>query len=271
LWRQSELFQELKESTEKLKNNDKMQKEFINTASHELRTPIQPILSLSDLLKNKIKDKEQEKLLDIILKNARKLKNLTEDILDITKIEGSTLNLNKEEFRIGDLLQPIIKEFENEVKYNKKIKFELDINYIDSNTTVFADRNRITQVISNLINNSIKFISKEDEKEFADGLISISVEKIKMRINDYDNADGIIISIKDNGEGIDPEIFPRLFTKFASKSFQGTGLGLYICKNIVEAHGGSIWAQNNEDGKGATFSFSLPLTNNYIDKKSREK
>jgi signal transduction histidine kinase len=270
LWKQSELFSEIKESNEnlrmaneKLKNNDKMQKEFINTAAHELRTPIQPIMSLSDLLKNKINDKEQKELLDIILKNAKKLKKLTEDILDVTKIEGNKLNLSKKELLIVDLLQSLIKEFEIELTYNKKIKFELDIDDIDTNTIAFADRNRISQVILNLISNSIKFIliEKEMDEDNVNGLISISVEKIK--INDEDNNDrnteDIIISIKDNGTGIDSEIYPRLFTKFASKSFQGTGLGLFISKNIIEAHGGKIWAKNNEDGKGATFSFSLPI------------
>jgi len=265
LWKQSELYQELKESNEnlkisneKLKNNDKMQKEFINTAAHELRTPLQPILSLSQMLKDKSKDNSQKELLDIVIKNSKKLKNLTENILDVTKIEGNTLYLNKEKFRIGDLLQSIIKEFEYSIEDYKKIKFELHFENIDPNlVVVIADQNRISQVISNLINNSIKFILKEDEKKHDTGLISIRVEKIK--INDVDNDDKVIIHIKDNGEGINQEIFPRLFTKFASKSFQGTGLGLFIAKNIIEAHGGKIWAKNNEGEKGANFSFILPV------------
>ena len=260
LWRQSELNLEIKESNEKLKNNDKMQKEFINTAAHELRTPLQPIISLSQLLKDKIKDKEQKGFLDIIIKNAKRLKGLTEDILDVTKIEGDKLNLNKSAFNIVYLLQSLIKEFEHGVEDDKKIKFEMQLN-IDSNTIVFADRNRISQVISNLIDNSIKFMAMKDEK----GLISIYVEKTKIissKENENSNSfkDEVVISIKDNGKGVDSEIFPRLFTKFASNSFQGTGLGLFIAKNIVEAHAGKIWAKNNEDGEsGATFSFSLPL------------
>ena len=245
----------------KLKNNDKMQKEFINIAAHELRNPIQPILSLSQMLKDKSKDNSQKELLDIVIKNSKKLKILTEDILDVTKIEGNTLDLNKEEFRIIDLLQSIIKEFEYGIVNYKKIKFELHFENIDPNLAVIADQNRISQVISNLINNSIKFILKEDEKKYHTGLISTSVEKIK--INDVDNNDKVIINIKDTGEGINQEIFPRLFTKFASKSFQGTGLGLFIAKKIIEAHGGKIWAKNNEDGKGATFSFILPVFNKY--------
>jgi signal transduction histidine kinase len=135
---------------------------------------------------------------------------------------------------------------------------------VDPGFMVIADQNRLTQVISNMIDNSIKFILREDGKDDADdGLISIGVEKTKIHdiYNNITNTDELIINIKDNGKGIDPDIFPRLFTKFASKSFQGTGLGLYISKNIVEAHGGRIWAKNNENGKGATFSFSFPLIN----------
>ncbi len=261
LWRQSELYEKIKESNEKLKNNDRMQKEFINAAAHELRTPLQPIISLSQLLKDKTKDKGQKEILEIVIKNAKRLKELTEDILDVTKIEGDKLNLDKKAFDIVDLLQSLIKEFEQGVEDNKKIKFEMHFKNIDSNTIiVFADRNRIIQVISNLIDNSIKFITMED----GNGLISINVEKTKIISKENQSSDnfidGISISIKDNGKGIDSEIMPRLFTKFASNSFKGTGLGLFISKNIVEAHGGRIWAKNNgNDKSGATFSFSLPL------------
>jgi two-component system sensor histidine kinase VicK len=109
---------------------------------------------------------------------------------------------------------------------------------------VYADKTRLYQVIVNLINNAIKFTPG--------GTISV-IATVK------GNDDEVIISIKDNGTGIDPEILPRLFTKFASKSDIGTGLGLFISKNIVEAHGGKMWAENNPDGKGAIFTFTLPL------------
>jgi signal transduction histidine kinase len=150
---------------------------------------------------------------------------------------------------------------------NRNAKLKLHFRNIDLDTVIFVDRNRIAQVILNLLNNSVKFISIANEKndDGIGGSISLMVEKTETNSKDNKNKnnifDKIIISIKDNGKGIDPEIFPRLFTKFASKSFQGTGLGLYISKNIVEAHGGKIWAKNNEDGKGATFIFSLPLIN----------
>jgi len=245
-----------------------MQKEFIEIAAHELRTPIQPIIGFSRIVKDKINDNEQKDLLDIIIKNTNRLKRLTEDILDVTKIESHKLHLNKEPICIWELLHSVIKEFRHTLENNNKnIKFNLEFRNIDLNSVnIVADKNRIFQVISNLINNSIKFISQENRKENEKGLISIDVEGTIINSNKSNNSsdniiDGVIISIKDNGKGIDSEIFPRLFTKFSSKSFQGTGLGLYICKNIIEAHGGNIWAKNNEDGKGATFSFSIALNN----------
>ncbi|MGN6624279.1 MAG: sensor histidine kinase, partial [Candidatus Nitrosocosmicus sp.] len=209
----------------------------------------------------------QNKSLGIIFNNARKLKKLTEDILDVTKIEADRLNLNKEIFIVKDVVQSTIKEIKEGLDYNKKIKFDLQFKNIDPGFTLIADQNRISQVISNLISNSIKFISKKEKEEGqendnSDGIISIQIEKIDTVMMDNDknsNIGKIIFNIRDNGHGIDSDIYPRLFTKFSSKSFQGTGLGLYICKNIVEAHGGNIWAENNKDGKGATFSFSLPL------------
>jgi len=266
---------ELEESTnsllllnEQLQIQDRMQKEFIEIAAHELRTPIQPIIGFSRIVKDKINDNEQKDLLDIIIKNTNRLKRVTEDILDVTKIESHKLHLNKEPICIRELLHSIIKEFRHTLENNNKnIKFNLQFRNIDLNSVnIVADKNRIFQVISNLINNSIKFISQENRKENENGLISIDVEGTIINSNKSNSSsdniiDGVIISIKDDGKGIDSEIFPRLFTKFSSKSFQGTGLGLYICKNIIEAHGGNIWAKNNEDGKGATFSFSIPLNN----------
>jgi signal transduction histidine kinase len=254
---------------EQLQLHDKMQKEFINTAAHELRTPIQPILGLSKIVRDRIQDNEQKDLLDVIIKNANRLKQLTEDILDVTRIEGNKLLLKKESVYLWELLYSITKEFGHNLKSNnnnKDVHLKLHFRDVDLDTVLFVDKNRIAQVILNLLNNSLKFI-KENEKShdgIGSGNISLIIKKAK--INSKDNKDNnsfveeIIISVKDNGKGIDPEIFPRLFTKFVSKSFQGTGLGLYISKNIIEAHGGTIWAQNNGYGEnGATFSFSLPL------------
>jgi two-component system, OmpR family, sensor histidine kinase VicK len=159
------------------------------------------------------------------------------------------LSLNKEEFSLDELIQMTIKEFQNNLEYNKKIKFEYRTNIVEP-IIIYADKYRISQVITNLINNSIKFIEKE-------GTISINMDKRKD--NDNDTNEKVVISIKDTGMGIDNDILPQIFKKFTTKSFQGTGLGLYICKNIIENHGGEIWAANNKDGKGASFSFYLPL------------
>ncbi len=247
LWKQTELYKQLKEAFVKLQTQEKMQKEFINTAAHELRTPIQPILGLAQIIKSKTKDKEQTELLDVVIKNTKKLKKLAEDILEVSRIESDSLNLNKEIFDLDDLISDIVKEFEDKIDNKKKIKFE---GYNTTNkipNLIFGDKNRISQVIYNLISNSIKFISKE-------GTIVIDIE-----IKNNSDKEIVIVRVKDTGIGIDHEIFPNLFKKFITKSFQGTGLGLYISKNIIEAHGGNIWAENNKAEKGATFYFSLPL------------
>ena len=181
------LNKKLESSNEHLQINDRMQKEFIEIAAHELRTPIQPILGFSKIVKDKINDKEQKDLLNIIIKNTNRLKSLTEDILEVTRIESNKLYLNKETVCIGEILHRIIKEFEHSIENNnnnnKNIKFKLHFNSIDSNKIiVVADKNRISLVISNLINNSTKFVSKEYQKVKIDGIITIIVFKTK--IND---------------------------------------------------------------------------------------
>jgi two-component system sensor histidine kinase VicK len=262
LWKQNELYNEIRNAYEKIQIHDKMQRDFISVAAHELRTPIHPILGFTEHLRNKITDKEQLGFLDIIYRNTKRLKKLSEDILEVSKVENNLLNLNKKDFKIKELISQIISDYKKEAE-TKNIEFEL-IDYGNNDFLIFADKEKICQVISNLISNSIKFIMFEKG-----GKITILLEK---RVNDKENIDNydntyinnykFIITIKDNGVGIDKDILPLLFTKFASKSFHGTGLGLYICRNIVEAHGGKIWAKNNEDEKkGATFGFSLPVAN----------
>jgi signal transduction histidine kinase len=229
-------------ANEQLKVHDNMQNEFINIAAHELRTPIQPILLLSDALKSKIKDNEQFTLIDVISRNAKRLRRLTEDILDVTRIESKSLKLHKEQFNLNDVIVNTI----NDIKINRYFNKKNDIKILyDSDKDIFvkADKERVSQVIFNLLSNAIKFTNGEG------GNISIMSEK-------KDNQ--LIVSIKDTGSGIDPDILPRLFSKFVTKSFEGTGLGLFISKSIIEAHGGKIWAGNNSNGKGATFSFILP-------------
>ena len=243
---------------EALKKSDKMKDEFINIAAHELRTPIQPILGISQVLSCKIKDKEQLELLDVILRNAKRLQRLTEDILDVTKIESQTMILKKEALNLNEIISTAIQDITNEIHKTKPGRLKV-LYFPDGDIFVEADRTRITQVIWNLLSNAAKF-TKE-------GYITVSARK-KQEVPGQQNEQKynryVIITVKDTGCGIDSEILPKLFTKFASKSFSGTGLGLYISRSIIEAHGGQIWAANNRNefnGKeaGATFTFTMPI------------
>jgi signal transduction histidine kinase len=244
------------EANKKLQLLDKLKNDFINIAAHELRTPTQAILTFADLLPSYPDKKE---IIETIQRNARRLKRLIRDILDVTKIESQKLVLRKEIFNVTDLVYSIIEEYREQIKKSplcKNIKFYF-LFPNEKDLFVYADKERITQVISNLLDNSIKFI--EDE-----GSIYISIKKIsrsdRIKYNtDLNKEDQVIISIRDTGTGILEEIYPKLFTKFATKSITGTGLGLYISKSIIEAHGGQIWAENNDKDKGAKFSLRMPL------------
>lgn len=225
----------LQEAVEQLKDHDRMQREFINVAAHELRTPTQAIIGYSDLFY--LRPESREEAIKAITRNAERLETLTRDILDVTRIEGHRLDLNKEKFDMSEVVASAIEDTRRRVD-DSNIKFE----YSPRKILVEADRMRISQVLSNLLSNAVKFTKQ--------GTVYISV----------DNKDGqVMVSVKDTGSGIDPEIMSRLFTKFTTKSQTGTGLGLFISKSIIEAHGGKIWAENNKDGKGATFIFRLPL------------
>jgi len=245
---------QLASANERLQLHDKMQQEFINVAAHELRTPIQPILSTVGLLSSAnqamITREELNESISMITRNATRLKQLSEDILDVTKIESQSLNLRKEVCDLNDMVRNSIEEYKrNQVMRSNK---DIQIKYTSYDDTLFVevDRSRIAQVISNLLSNAFKF-TKE-------GRIVVNIGR------DQNNNKEVIVSVKDSGRGIDPEVVPRLFEKFASKSFQGTGLGLFISRSIVEAHGGRIWAVNNNkvvDGQGgATFYFTLPIS-----------
>ena len=255
LWKQTELHQKLSNMYEQLRIQSKMQKEFIDVAAHELKTPIQPILGITGILLNSNNSRsaaKQDELLDIIMRNARRLQRLADDILDVTKIESESLNLKKESFNLNDVITNSVDDIITNIAKKSQQGDLIKLVYQPHDLFIEADKSRITQVISNILDNAVKFSKANLNKEEGVGIININAEK----------ADGqAIVSIKDTGMGVDPEIIPRLFEKFASKSFQGTGLGLYICKSIVQAHGGKIWAHNNTDGKGATFSFSLPIAN----------
>ena len=268
LWKQTELY-------EKLKSHEKMQKEFINVAAHELRTPIVPILNLSELLysnakgqQRQVQEEQQKEMLEIILRNANRLHQLTEDIMDVTRIESQTLQIRKERFNLNDAIVDFVEHYRKQIANgNVKVMYEPGGGII----LVEADRQRLIQVISNLINNAIKFT-----KEGTVTVTTTSNSIIKRKEAERDTGEGedgggaaeeeeeVVIAVKDTGTGIDPELMPRLFTKFATKSYQGTGLGLYISKSIIEAHGGKMWAENNNsdrEHKGATFYFTLPVAN----------
>jgi signal transduction histidine kinase len=245
---QSELKDELQKANEELKNKNRLMDEFINIAAHELRTPIQPILGLSEIVRNRL-DGEQRECMDVVMRNARRLQRLTQNILDVTKIENHSLSLNKESVDLSGMISTIVKESARQIE---KTPGEHSLKVVHSGSKksiiIHADRERLNQVISNLLANAIKF-TKE-------GTISISEQK---RLGHENGMQEVIVIVIDNGSGIDAKVMAKLFSKFATKSEQGTVLGLYISKNIIEAHGGKIWAENNSDGKrGATFTFSLP-------------
>jgi signal transduction histidine kinase len=237
----------LQNANEQLRQHDKIQKEFINMAAHELRTPIQPILGLTDVLRDYISDSHQSRLLDVIMRNAKRLQRLSGDILDVSKIESSLLKLSKSPIDLNEKIKTVINDIENGYdngdKKNVKILFEPN-----EPITVYVDKDRIYQVLSNLLNNAIKFTKN--------GTISIST-RLNYSTNNQDQE--VIVTITDTGSGIPVELMPRLFSKFVTSSSHGTGLGLFISKGILEAHGGRIWAENNPNGVGASFSFSLPI------------
>jgi signal transduction histidine kinase len=208
-------------------------------------------------------------MLEVILRNANRLLQLTEDILDVTRIESHTLKLRKERFNLNDAILSVVEDYRKQItNANVKVMYEPGNNI----TLVEADRRRLTQVISNLLDNAVKFT--------IEGTITVTTTTIE-RKDDGDGGGGggaeVVVSVKDTGTGIDLELMPRLFTKFATKSYQGTGLGLFISKSIIEAHSGRMWAENNNNDdddsdrkhKGATFYFTLPVAD--MNKQTREE
>jgi signal transduction histidine kinase len=241
----------LEAANEQLKVHDRMQKEFINVAAHELRTPIMPILGDAQYIERQFDTDDpriqiEKDQVSSLIRNAKRLDRLASDILDVTRIESKSLKLNKEKFNLKDIVLSNLADI-------KRFEYEgsgfPDIKYTPKDIFVYADKGRLSQVIANLLSNAIKFTDK--------GVISIETSE----------SDGeVIASIRDSGSGIDPEIFPKLFSKFITKSDRGTGLGLFISKSIVESHGGRIWAENNRFEPGATFYFSLPAVDNGLNR-----
>ena len=233
----------LMKANESLKIKDETQNQFINVAAHELRTPIQPILNAIYLMQSSdLSASKRNQYIDIIKRNTEKLGRLAEDILDVTRIESNTLRLMLEPLNLYDLISNIVDEYKRNIQFIYK---ELVVNYESPTKTIFVkgDRLRLNQVLLNLLDNAGKFTKK--------GSIIVTTAIV---------SDKVQVTVKDTGVGIHPEIFPRLFSKFVTKSDRGTGLGLFISKSIIEAHGGIIWAEN-DSGKegGAVFNFTLPL------------
>jgi two-component system sensor histidine kinase VicK len=251
---------QLESANEQLKIHDKMQQEFINIAAHELRTPIQAVLGYAEIANldpdfNRL-NKQKGRFIDMIYKNAVRLQILAKNILDVTRIESNTLKLDKEQFDLREKINNVINDVRRQIEYENDISNKLEILFIEPGNPIIinADRVRIYEVISNLLTNAVKFNKR--------GTITVTTNVIERHDNGHLlQQREVVTNVRDTGTGIDHEIVPRLFTKFSSKSSSGTGLGLYISKSIVEAHGGRIWAENNAYGNGATFSFSLPLNN----------
>jgi two-component system, OmpR family, sensor histidine kinase VicK len=298
LYEQNQLYMQLRDAYQKVENTNSMQREFINVAAHELRTPIQSILGYTELLLEDETDDRKKQALIRILHQSERLRKLASDILDVARIEGKTFRLTIKPLNLNSAIANIIKDYVNRLenykaheitakklsnvnvsnddkrsKYGKtmitKLLFKSKLKD-EEHIFIEADKERLTQVIDNILDNAFKFTD-------AEGSVTVTLmkqeahsppsprqpqlgEQIEQRQRDLEQRQQYAnIIIRDTGTGIDPQILPRLFSKFATKSHRGTGLGLHISKNIVEAHGGKIWAENNGDGGGATFTIALPL------------
>jgi signal transduction histidine kinase len=248
---------ELADAYEQLKVHDRLQKEFVNVAAHELRTPIQPLLGAAELIEGQFADREKIEVtrpeIEMILRNAKRLERLSADILEISRIESGALRLNEEDFSLAYMIADAVRDAKIQSMFDPD---RLAIAYNPDDIFVHADREKITQVITNILTNAIKF-TKE-------GTISITTQRDWLK--------GLaLIQVKDTGSGIDAEIIPKLFEKFVTKSEKGTGIGLFISKKIVEAHGGTISGWNNPDSPGAIFKFTLPLAQNDLERERHPK
>lgn len=241
--------QQLLQTIEELRAENSKLQLFINIAAHELRTPIMPIVGYSEILQEDIGDRKE---IRGIIYNAKRLDQLAGNILEGAKIENQTLQLDYEQFNLKDILTDIIDDYNNllTIKESKDVKLRFE----PKDILIVADKVRVGRVISNLLNNAIKFTAR--------GEITISVIELKHYDDDDDGNGQIQINIKDTGTGLSPAILSKLFSKFVSTDSGGTGLGLFVSRNIVEAHGGKIQAQNNDDGIGAMFSITIPKVAN---------
>jgi len=244
----------------KLQESEKLKEEFINIAAHELRNPIQPIMGLSTIMLREIEDKRNKEYLESILNNSKRLNAFIENMLDVAKIQNNILKINKNIVNLNILLSQIIKEYTPQIILQEKTIY-FNFKSKKEDIIIKADPDRLKQVISNLLENSLNFTNSGDSITV---IVERENESKEARKGERNQRDGqtIIISVIDSGEGISPEIFNNLFSKFNTKnSVKGSGLGLYISKKIIEAHGGIIWAENPPSKKGAIFKFTLPIQN----------
>jgi len=283
LSKQNQLYKQLKEAYQTVENTNAIQQEFINIAAHELRTLVQPIIGYAELLLEEETDDNKKQALMSIVHNSERLQKLALDILDIARMDSNTFQLHKEPLDLNYVISNIAKDYlkrqeqqkarditrlisnvngnNNKNSYSKKSEIKLLFEpRVKEDIFVEADKERLMQVMYNLLDNAFKFIDSDG------GTVRITLEKQEQQLGDliiqerhHQQEPHAIIRIKDTGTGIDPEILPRLFSKFATKSQRGTGLGLYISKNIVDSHGGKLYAENNTNDKGATFTIILPL------------
>ncbi|TVP40160.1 sensor histidine kinase [Candidatus Nitrosocosmicus arcticus] len=253
LWSQDELYKKSEMAITQLKLQDKLQKEFVHNFANGLRNPIQPILGFSEILLEKKEDfNKYRDILDIINACAQKLAKHVNNMIDITEIENETFLLNKETFDLMKVIREITKQLKKNILSITKKNFS--ISTTDDRLMIYADKNRVKFTIENVIINAVDIPDSNN--------IKIFVEKTRSSSSQYDdkNEDVVILSVVDDGTGIDGMILPSLFSKFVADSRDGLGLGLYLAKSIIDRHGGEMWAENNKNGKGATIRFSLPIS-----------
>ncbi|MEF8879233.1 MAG: PAS domain S-box protein [Candidatus Thermoplasmatota archaeon] len=236
---------EQKKAEQKIRESERAKTEFMNIAAHELKTPIIPIKGyLEMILWDKEIDEEKRKWIKICLRNTNTLIYLVNDILDVSRLESNTMNLVKEEGNIEDTVTGVVQDM---YPLADEKNIDIDARIPDDLPSLNFDKQRISQVLRNLINNAIKFTSEN-------GDIQVGVAEQENKIK---------VSVNDNGKGIKKQDLPKLFKKFSqldkgeTRKTTGTGLGLYICKGIIEKHDGEIWAESTP-GEGSTFSFTLP-------------
>ncbi len=245
-----ELSRQFDKMKDDLKDRERLKDEFINIAAHELRSPLQPIISYNELALKGLMDKDEA--LRIIDTESQRFIQLANDILDVTRIEGGALTYRMKKIQLVDIINRIVSSTKISNNISGEVSLEITADEISKNLEIYGDENRISQLFMNIIGNAVKFTRK--------GFIKINIKP-------YPEENKVEIKIADTGGGIPNEIFPKLFGKFVTKSVKGgtehgTGLGLFISKAIVLAHKGEIYAQNNTEG-GATFTIILPINNEH--------